>query len=91
MELKKNFDLKDSDEFRQNLDMIVSQIIVDRDLAEKKLLENENDLIKTMTDLLNYKPPDIIIENDIHKQKIKELRYIMKEKDKFFNKNVKKD
>ena len=91
MESKKNLELEDTDEFKQNLAMIVSQIIVDKDEAEKKLLKNGNDLIKTMTELLNYKPPDVSVENDIHKQKIKELRYIMKEKDNFFNKNVKKD
>ena len=88
MELAENNILqKNTEEFTKNLNMILSQVVVDKDIAEKILLKNENNVINSMIEILDYKPPNQNLDNeeDIHKTKIKELRQIMKDKDKLFN------
>ncbi len=82
----------DSEEFSKNLKTILSQVVVDKDKAEKLLIKNDNNVLKTIIEILDYKPTNQINENEqnIHKNKIKELRQIMKNKDKLFNEISKK-
>ena len=92
MDLEKDSisDIKQTEDFKNNLQIILSQTIIEHKEAEIILEKNDNDLVNSLLEILkSYKKNDKVedVIDDPHKQKIKELRYIMKAKDNFFNKN----
>ena len=83
-------DIKQTESFKKNLQIILSQAVIEHKEAEKILEKNNNNLVNSLLEILKpYKKNDKVNEviDDPHKKKIKELRFIMKEKDNFFNKN----
>ena len=90
----KIIDIKNTEEFKKNLDMIMNQTVIDKDKASILLEKNNNDIFNTLIEILDEKKCDNTkkqlhsfepkTEED-HKNNKLELRNIMKEKDKMFN------
>ena len=90
----KKIDIKTTEEFKKNLDIILNQTIIDKERASLLLEKNNNDTFNTLIEILdeskceNTKKTQHSFEpktDEDHKNNILELRNIMKEKDKMFN------
>ena len=91
----KIIDIKNTEEFKKNLDMILNQTIIDKERASFLLEKNNNDVFNTLIEILDESKSEKKNTNlqhsfepktdEDHKNNILELRNIMKEKDKMFN------
>ena len=82
---------KTTEEFSSNLNLILSQLVVERNVAEKILKKNDNNVLKTIIEILNTneitdntksnKIMDNISNEMIYRRNkiLLELKYILKE------------